>query len=80
MAHSMVQSSQDSALMVTSESVNPMILRHLKASQGNIADLSHNNNTVFDSTVKSEKRYVSQPRNLVTFSSDHMEDEVNAVN
>lgn len=40
MAHSMVQSSQDSALMVTSESVNPMILRHLKASKGNIADLS----------------------------------------
>lgn len=32
MAHSMVQSSQDSALMATSESVNPMILRHLKAS------------------------------------------------
>ena len=66
--------------MATSESVNPMILRHLKvASQANIPE-PHGSTTVFDSTVKSEKRYVSQPRNLVTFSSDHLDEDANLVN
>jgi len=52
----MVQQSQDSTLLGTSESVNPMIMKHLK---GSVAQLGDQVTNVFDSTIKSEKRYVS---------------------
>ena len=70
--NSLAMSSQNGSPtpLTMSDSLNPLLMRHLKASQQSQQDYLY----VYDSSVQSERRYPSQPRHKITspinFSSD----------